>query len=188
MVQHSKMQIHYLRPPANLLRSKTASPPAATSLLALPPEIRQQIYDLVVINRPEHMDRRHQINIIPSYTAAQHSIQQQPALSCVCRTLRREVLPFYYAKNTFMISLDGVTVRKQGRTILNSDAYFLKWLRAIGQRRCEDIRAIAVYVHSWNLNSWPKEMALSRHLDLLMQELRWNGVKGIRRAALSEVK
>lgn len=86
-----------------------------------------------------------------------------------------------------MISLDGVTVRKQGRTILKSDAYFLKWLRAIGQRRCEEIKAIAVYVHSWDLNPRPKEMALSRHLDLLMQELRWNGVKGIKRAVLSEV-
>lgn len=86
-----------------------------------------------------------------------------------------------------MISLDGATVRKQGRTVLKQDSYFLKWLRAIGQRRCEEIRAIAVYVHQWDLNPWPKEMALSRDLDLLMQELRWNGVKGVRREVLSEV-
>ncbi|KAK4574877.1 hypothetical protein LTR86_001719 [Recurvomyces mirabilis] len=69
----------------------TPSPP---TLVTLPPELRNRIYELV-------LPVGQVIDILPAYNEA----HQSPPITCVNRQLRRETLPIYYGNNTFQSSI-----------------------------------------------------------------------------------
>jgi hypothetical protein len=92
--------------------------------MKLAKETRKQIYELVVA------DSSCFIWPVDSMLA-----RQQPDLAMVCRKIRQEVLPPYYAENRFAIKLPGVIADDEPNPKL---VLLEKWLNAIGDRKNEE--------------------------------------------------
>jgi hypothetical protein len=98
----SSMATSPLRP---LFRKEPGKSPSI-SFFSLPIELRNQVYELVVVNS-EHK------SIEITYNAERdikgiHNERLQPPVSHVCRQLYNEVLPIYYSKNSFVTPLDAL--------------------------------------------------------------------------------
>lgn len=90
-------------------------------LLSLPAELRNYIWELVVV-RDQPIDATPVAQYIsPSYV---QGLVKQPPLSQVCRSVRQEVVSIFYGSNDFIAGLK-----------FEQDAVNLeKWLTAIGER------------------------------------------------------
>lgn len=95
--------------PVHQQRSVLAQAPVPTaSLLGLPGEIRNTVYDMILLSPTP-------LQILDT------SIPVQPPLTMVCHQLRAEALPLFYARNTFSIKLHNLDSRPLSR-----------WLSRIG--------------------------------------------------------
>ncbi|KAK5686527.1 hypothetical protein LTS10_002647 [Elasticomyces elasticus] len=72
-------------------------------LLQLPAELRNRIFELVVVKPPIPTARCKLCYKDQHVWPSERLIPQQPAITCVNRQLRTEVLPIYYGQNTFWI-------------------------------------------------------------------------------------
>ena len=102
----------------------------STGLLhLLPPELRDQIYEYIVL-KP-----RTTITMLTNHACVQSEVSAgQPALSYVNKQLRAETLPLFYSSNTFLAEV--------------SDIYDLEiakqWLAAIGDSNVRHLRRVAL--------------------------------------------
>ena len=125
------------------------------NFFSLPAELRNQIYELVVVNS-EHkpIEIKHKTEHDVDGT---NDERHQPSLSRVCRQLHNEVLPIYYGKNSFVSPLD--TLFMSAISCANHDLFqqrdqftFLRWLSAIGDANIScmtDVKAIPPLMEDW---------------------------------------
>ncbi|KAK6394196.1 hypothetical protein LTR65_002042 [Meristemomyces frigidus] len=92
-------------------------------LLSLAAELRNRIYELVLVNDKGriHADLDDYI-----YCSDNHAVLQ-PALTRVSREVRNDTLPIFYGQNTFQVSLDLVEVSEAKDSIR-------AWMTGIGDR------------------------------------------------------
>ncbi|KAK5119417.1 hypothetical protein LTR85_007517 [Meristemomyces frigidus] len=107
----------------------------AIGFLDLPAELRNRINEDVVI-KPGGGE----IEIRPVYYAPHHGQSQQPAITRVCRQLRRETLPMYYAANRFVTSVGWMYNVEEDLP----EKAVSKWLEAIGEESSKHIRHLFV--------------------------------------------
>ncbi|KAK6390286.1 hypothetical protein LTR65_005661 [Meristemomyces frigidus] len=102
----------------------TASPPTTSPLLALPPELRNRIYKLALV-------QQYSIDLLPLRTSAtDHPIScaaQQPPLTLTSRQIRQESLALFYAANTFEVYAFGI-----GPVFFMDLRHILRWCVKIG--------------------------------------------------------
>lgn len=99
-------------------------------LLGLPPEIREQIYDLVVLKSRDPC-----ITMLPNHSSHKSEVSAcQPALSVTNRQLREEVLPIFYSTNLFLAEVSW-------REDLDTAK---RWLQSIGDRNAKCLRRLAL--------------------------------------------
>lgn len=79
---------HYQQAPENMAQSNKATTPATCALLALPAELRNTIYHLVLINE-------HPVEINPT------SLPTHLALTQTCTQIRAEASQIFFAANAF---------------------------------------------------------------------------------------
>ncbi|EMD00174.1 hypothetical protein BAUCODRAFT_30644 [Baudoinia panamericana UAMH 10762] len=102
---------------------------AQKGLLTLPPEIRQQIYELVVVKS------RNTITMLSNAHCFQSEVgATQPALSFVNHQLRREALDVFYANNLFLAEISLREDLESAR----------RWLYAIGEQNVACLRRLAL--------------------------------------------
>ncbi|KAK3656859.1 hypothetical protein LTR56_002840 [Elasticomyces elasticus] len=113
-------------------------------LLALPTELRSQIYEYVVLNpRPvvvTRLERR----------AGRKAVQAQPALSRTCRSIRMHVLEIYYSQLHFTATFcqtESVHSPRSHKHRLRSLRRFVQWLHCIGARNRGFLRALDMVDH-----------------------------------------
>lgn len=131
---------------------------ARTNFLSLSPELRNRIYELVLI--PQDLDetgyeRGHRTenraairlgyhyNYSQGATASQNAWALQPALTKVCRLIRKETLSVYYGANEFVTEADD---RKTHPPWVNEIRFphALRWLRAIGPENRRLLRTLTI--------------------------------------------
>lgn len=113
---------------------------------------------------------------MPPSSPIQRENLQQPALAAVDRQLRSEVLPFFYQQNRFILSAADAYEKRHRRLALQSNTFFLTWLRAIGQRNCELLKDVCVHM--------PEKSHKWRQASVFCRELELNGIKGIDESAV----
>ena len=126
--------------------------------LSLPAELRNHIYELVVVK-----DEYEPIEIRDKAEPHDESGEDerlQPSLSHACRQLRDEVLPIYYGRNRFVAPLEALILNAISRT--NEDlpdqrvqSTFRRWLTAIGHaniKHITDVRLVAPMIEDWPYN------------------------------------
>ena len=96
-------------------------------LLRLPPELRNGIYEYALL-----LDGAYRINIA-NYL--------EPALTFVCKKVREESQPIFYASNTFNLFLG----RDESPYIFKT---LLKWLSTIGPMRGFQVRRMELWLGS----------------------------------------
>ncbi|KAK4902893.1 hypothetical protein LTR27_000832 [Elasticomyces elasticus] len=113
-------------------------------LLALPTELRSQIYEYVVLSpRPvvvTRLERR----------TGRKAIQAQPALSRTCRSIRMHVLEIYYSQQHFTATFcqtESVYSPRSHKHRLRSLRRFVQWLHYIGARNRGFLRALDMVDH-----------------------------------------
>lgn len=113
---------------------QTITPPQRnldSAFLRLPAELRNSIYELVVVWEAPIRVKALGTPDSPSHVP---TLVVQPELARTCRAIRREVLPIFYGMNNFLIGVYGLC-----DTFLAED-----WLTAIGGRNRELMRNVLV--------------------------------------------
>lgn len=90
-------------------------------LLLLPPELRNRIYELVLIDQDDRIQALFGDDYDSKETAADLS---QPALTRVSRAVRKDTLPIFYGQHTFYLWLDHSGAKRT----------YTKWMTAIEAR------------------------------------------------------
>ncbi|KAF2165399.1 hypothetical protein M409DRAFT_24249 [Zasmidium cellare ATCC 36951] len=105
---------------------------AASRLLRLPAEIRNQIYQLLVVQDTtiEVIERGSRYRLSPDL--------KQPPLSLVCRQIRHEVLSVFYSENTFNITIVN---RRFG---INCELVIVHWLRNLSEAHQKALGSIGI--------------------------------------------
>ncbi|KAK5696902.1 hypothetical protein LTR17_024190 [Elasticomyces elasticus] len=113
-------------------------------LLALPTELRSQIYEYVVLNpRPvvvTRLERR----------TGRKAVQAQPALSRTCRSIRMHVLEIYYSQQHFTATFcqtESVYSPRSHKHRLWSLRRFVQWLHCIGEQNRGYLRSLSMVDH-----------------------------------------
>ncbi|KAK5680246.1 hypothetical protein LTS10_007173 [Elasticomyces elasticus] len=113
-------------------------------LLALPTELRSQIYEYVVLNpRPvvvTRLERR----------TGRKAVQAQPALSRTCRSIRMHVLEIYYSQQHFTATFcqtESVHSPRSHKHRLRSLRRFVQWLHCIGEQNRGYLRSLSMVDH-----------------------------------------
>ncbi|KAK5113476.1 hypothetical protein LTR62_003345 [Meristemomyces frigidus] len=95
-----------------------------TGFFSLPPELREEIY-LLVLQKPHNT-----ITMLANHTSYKSEISAaQPSLTKVCKQLRHETLPVYYNANVFLADVSEA----------DDVATAQRWLRAIGDERVKEL-------------------------------------------------
>jgi hypothetical protein len=129
-------------------------------LLTLPPELRDRIYELVIIDDDD-------ISVGPRHPLPRQGYWQAPALLQSCRQIRSEAYKLYFARNKFRIGwlLDGDCFPSlEG---FKQEAYVLPWLHAIGADVRDSLREIRLddtmnSAHDWSVAEAEKELKAFR--------------------------
>ncbi|KAK3628798.1 hypothetical protein LTR56_018417 [Elasticomyces elasticus] len=104
--------------------------PEPKGLLALPAELREQIYELLVVK-----PRKCTITMLSNHDCFASEVSaSQPAISYVCHQLRHETLATFYSNNIFLAEVSD-------RTDLETA---LRWLSAIGELNVSRLRHLAL--------------------------------------------
>ncbi|KAK5697989.1 hypothetical protein LTR97_006949 [Elasticomyces elasticus] len=138
---------------------------AKCRLLALPAELRLQIYEYAVLkSRPVIITRRE--------TKAGRKAQLiQPALSKTCRSIREDALKIYYSKTRFAATYSswGDRGRKDWR---RNASTINRWLRCIGAKNRGLINSLEVFGYCIREFNNPHEIwYIAAHRKLMHREL-----------------
>ncbi|KAI4640425.1 hypothetical protein J4E93_008631 [Alternaria ventricosa] len=113
------------------------SNPAATSLLTIPAEIRNQIYEYVLVDdRPIVI-----VDNADDSAIKTSSFSGSPAIIQTCRQIYHEAIGVLYGQNVFRFEY-RILVHKRGRILSPIDAY-RKWTRDIGSSLSK-LRTVAI--------------------------------------------
>lgn len=137
--------------------------------LSLPPELRNRIYEMVVINFEEEADDSAFIGTgLRGWHRHQHRHQEwrcQPPLTQSCRTIRSETQAMCYSGNKFFCTgpdkifkmvvmelragsdIDAVSWSIRNEELLGSAG---AWLRAIGRESVSLITRLEISIGSWD--------------------------------------
>ena len=98
-------------------------------LFDLPQEIRDQIYEYLVVKE------QNTITMLPHYGSFQSPVSAaQPNICCVNKQIRMETLPSFYRSNVFLAELSDSTDLEVATN----------WLFAIGDRNIRHLRRLAL--------------------------------------------
>lgn len=101
----------------------------ALGILGLPSELREQIYEYVVVKE------QNTITMLSNYDCHRSEISaSQPALARVNHQLRREVLSTFYSNNIFMADLSQRDDQDTAK----------RWLLAIGETNAGSLRRVTL--------------------------------------------
>ncbi|KAK5679536.1 hypothetical protein LTS10_008357 [Elasticomyces elasticus] len=141
--------------------------------MALPKELRLEIYRLVVVEQKTF--------IRPDSATG----REQPDLAMVSRDVRSEVLPTFYAKNTFCIDLTSVLYSPKVGRIYQSDLGAAeKWADAVDSGKPSSFS----YIRNWVLDCAAPGFTASDADDQdLMLSIRFNRSQGGSWSAVVEV-
>lgn len=119
----------------------------STALMDLPAEIRNHIYELVLVKHAA-IDISITIGKFDSFARRMSASCKQPALTRVSQALRRETLPMFYGENSFKINL-AIMLPEPCYSRKFSDIT-IRWLCCIGatNRRLMNTIRIWSYVGS----------------------------------------
>ncbi|KAK0247847.1 hypothetical protein B0A54_16556 [Friedmanniomyces endolithicus] len=115
-------------------------------LLALPPELRNRIYELVLVDMGD--------KIIDIYPETDNFVTRpylwQPALTRVSREVRHETLAIFYGQNSFRVPLTSDVFRSVG-VVVCSDAIpmHLPEGYSLSQFNCECLEGFEEFVEKW---------------------------------------
>ena len=127
------------------------------SLLSLPAEIRNRIWELCVVTQPRDGKAvwGHYIYPIktspshsPSFTAACRNdwkAAAQPPLTKICRQVRHEALPMFYSMNMFTLQLRSDANRDR------MDCFASRWLKDMGRANQEYLEHVEIRAW-WNIH------------------------------------
>ncbi|KAK4556102.1 hypothetical protein LTR86_006798 [Recurvomyces mirabilis] len=199
--------INVLATPAlSILREEAArstrpnNPPP--TLLTLPPELRNRIWAICVVDQPENKKQhghdthaakaRNAILVTGITSSALERCVKQPAISRVSRQTRNETLSIFYGLNTFMwrrmyrdwcarvygTLLTAPDAESGTETTTLSDAAVLKWLNAIGVK---NRAALGNLVLQWYAVDLPEkraaEVEVARLVDTGKTDVKWECVE-----------
>lgn len=171
---------------------KTADGETCSRLEELPAELRTIIYSFAVVEvAPVNIDKMFEAGIVDAGC--------QPPLARTSRQVRAEVLPIFYAENTFVAGISS-TVYSVAGTLdfwLSLTLPYLKYLRSFGGFLVEDGRTVYLFmrIETSRTECVDKERMLEKPqsctclLDAAMdalgeeKQLTANRVKSIMRAA-----
>ena len=170
---------------------------AKISFLSLPAELRNRIYEMVLIKgRGEGAAAGDEsIDVVWdgregvwSQKIGEQPWMRQPRLTAVCRQIRDETLPIYYGQNTFELDVHAFDSTKLLRklrvgspagsvvtTFFNFEAFqaTISWLRVIGHRNARLIRRFEIKM-SAERRSQPSAVlsSLVPHTEVIEQGIR----------------
>ncbi|KAK5740646.1 hypothetical protein LTR17_004451 [Elasticomyces elasticus] len=124
---------------------------AVCRLLALPAELRLQIYEYAVLkSRPVVITRR-------EAKAGRKAQRIQPALSQTCRSIREDALKIYYSKTRFAATYSSWTDRRPEHWRRNANM-INRWLRCIGAKNRGLMSSLEVFDHGTRESTDPHEI------------------------------
>ena len=134
----------------------------AIGFLELPAELREQIYELIVVEpsgKDLYVGARHWYVWLDHSIVGQIDTAKQPPITRVCRQLRREALPLFYAHDTFttMLEIDEPWAINTKST--NS------WLEAIGPHNARAMKSFTIRCSWWRTRERMSEARLHRILS-----------------------
>ncbi|KAK5687713.1 hypothetical protein LTS10_001853 [Elasticomyces elasticus] len=109
--------------------------------LELPPEIRDQIYELAVKCRDCLTKDMIRLEAKSAWAGLPRNPALQPAITKVSRQLRGETLPMFYGINEFCVIGNDADNGK----IQSGDAQVCKWLNGIGVQNAQMIRSFQMF-------------------------------------------
>lgn len=107
-------------------------PPKTSPLLALPPELREQVFSYAVFSSKPTVTFR-----LDKYQRETYEQASQPPLTRVSRQIRRESLPLYFENNAFVFHTEGLKAEDAARWLHRNSShlgrlYCLKiWVRYV---------------------------------------------------------
>lgn len=110
-----------------------------SSLLELPPELRNYIYELVLVEPST-------IKLVTLRDAWDISKVRRPTMAGICKQIRQEALPIYYERNTFELYIGALSPGMSGP---NSFIFLRKWLGMIGAANIKLVKRVIVSSASW---------------------------------------
>ena len=108
-------------------------PPKTSPLLALPPELREQIFSYAVFSSKPTVTFR-----LDKYQRETYEQASQPPLTRVSRQIRRESLPLYFENNAFVFHTEGLKAEDAARWLTHNSLHLSKlgcvkvWVRYVG--------------------------------------------------------
>ncbi|KAK3674441.1 hypothetical protein LTR78_005527 [Recurvomyces mirabilis] len=193
-------------PALSILREEAArsnrpnNPPL--TLLTLPPELRNRIWKICVVDQPDkkrqhghgiQITKARNVHLVTGVTpSALERCVKQPAISRVCRQSRVETLPIFYGLNTFMwrrmyrdwcakvygtlLTAPGAEGRTDTTTL--SDAAVLKWLNAIGDGNRAGLKSLVLQWYAVDLpEKRAAEIEVARLVDTGKTDVKWECVE-----------
>lgn len=123
-----------------------------TTFFTLPPELRNYIYELVVV----------QSDPGPLRIQGSNRRLEQPAVSMACREMRNATLPTFYGENVIRFSDRGITVDAVYRDIVQG-RQTSEIVNTLMEAECDDILGSAL---AWLRKIGPRNVALVKQLHL----------------------
>jgi hypothetical protein len=102
-------------------------------LLALPPELREQIFSHAVTSPKQTVTFR-----LDKYQLETYDQARQPLLTLVNKQIRRETLPLYYGNNDFVLHTEGLKSEDAARWLRSNEIHLSRlgcvkvWVRYVG--------------------------------------------------------
>ncbi|KAK5127792.1 hypothetical protein LTR85_004908 [Meristemomyces frigidus] len=180
-----------------------AREPKPFHFLRLPPELRNRVYDLCLVEplqkrwrkiyhedrspvRSDNLDRcrRTPKCAMDIVTGNAVHLAEHPPLLAVCRQIRSEADPIYWGQNEWIINLDAKWENDLGYDEMDDDLrtpmqHMRKWVNKIGLRRLRHLRdfTVGIEIHSKRSRCEPYEfrVTLDRTAGLVVNLPTFNG-------------
>lgn len=161
------------------------TPPTAKNWLCLAPELRNKIHGYVIDDLATRVttsdwpqDEAIEIMTLDNILHSKVKVSQtvvQPALSQVCRQLRREILPIFYGKYAFRIHCMHGTWTSHIHRAANALAV---WLKSIGEDNAVLLRRLEI-VCKYDHDSYRDREVMDFFMEYLAKEMRYRKVGGL---------
>ena len=108
-------------------------PSPKSHLLALPPELREQIFSYAVTSPKQTVTFR-----LDKYQLETYDQARQPPLTLVSKQIRHETLPLYYGNNNFVLHTEGLKSEDAARWLRSNEPHLSRlgcvkvWVRYVG--------------------------------------------------------